>query len=167
MLPITNPAPVLRRAFTLPRGGRITRARLHLSAAGNVTFTVNGDPITVDGKPATRDATSVPRLLTDQSTYDRTVLYDTFDVTALLRAGRENVVAAELRRGWYGVTTPHGRIDLAVTIPYNTEAEIWVPTQDQPVTAPRGAAFVRDATSGGAAYRVYRARAGSYRFNAR
>ena len=48
----------------------------------------------------------MPRLLTDQSTYDRTVLYDTFDVTALLEAGRENVVAAELGRGWYGVTTP-------------------------------------------------------------
>ncbi|MER6957952.1 family 78 glycoside hydrolase catalytic domain [Streptomyces sp. NPDC000618] len=106
VLPIANPAPVLRRAFTLPRGRRIAKARLHLSAAGNVTFTVNGDPITVDGRPAARNRTNVPRLLTDQSTYDRTVLYDTFDVTELLRAGRENVVAAELGRGWYGVTTP-------------------------------------------------------------
>ncbi|MEU5645349.1 family 78 glycoside hydrolase catalytic domain [Streptomyces milbemycinicus] len=106
MLPIANPAPVLRRAFTLPRGRRIATARLHLSAAGNVTFTVNGDPITVDGKQPAGDRTNVPRLLTDQSTYDRTVLYDTFDVTALLRAGRDNVLAAELGRGWYGVTTP-------------------------------------------------------------
>ncbi|MGI3224209.1 alpha-L-rhamnosidase C-terminal domain-containing protein [Streptomyces sp. GTA36] len=61
---------------------------------------------------------------------------------------------------------PAGRIDLAVTIPYNTEAEIWVPTQDKPVSAPRSVAFVRDDTSGGAPYKVYRARAGSYRFNA-
>ncbi|MBA2813363.1 family 78 glycoside hydrolase catalytic domain [Streptomyces sp. KM273126] len=106
VLPIANPAPVLRRAFTLPRGRRIAKARLHLSAAGNVTFTVNGDPITVDGERAAGDRSNVPRLLTDQSTYDRTVLYDTFDVTVLLRAGRENVVAAELGRGWYGVTTP-------------------------------------------------------------
>ncbi|WP_244205383.1 family 78 glycoside hydrolase catalytic domain [Streptomyces bobili] len=106
VLPIANPAPLLRRAFTLPRGRYIAKARLHLSAAGNVTFTVNGDPITIDGRPANRDRTNVPRLLTDQSTYDRTVLYDTFDVTALLEAGRENVVAAELGRGWYGVTTP-------------------------------------------------------------
>ncbi|GGW50726.1 family 78 glycoside hydrolase catalytic domain [Streptomyces galilaeus] len=106
VLPIANPAPVLRRAFTLPRGRHIATARLYLSAAGNVTFTVNGDPITVDGRPANRDRTNVPRLLSDQSTYDRTVLYDTFDVTALLEAGRENVVAAELGRGWYGVTTP-------------------------------------------------------------
>ncbi|MFF0160558.1 family 78 glycoside hydrolase catalytic domain [Streptomyces sp. NPDC005263] len=106
VLPIANPAPVLRRAFSLPRGRRIAKARLHLSAAGNVTFTVNGDPITVDGKRANRGRTNVPRLLTDQSTYDRTVLYDTFDVTTLLEAGGRNVLAAELGRGWYGVTTP-------------------------------------------------------------
>ncbi|MEU3781964.1 family 78 glycoside hydrolase catalytic domain [Streptomyces sp900129855] len=106
VLPIANPAPLLRRSFALPRGRRIAEARLHLSAAGNVTFTVNGDPITVDGKRADRGRSNVPRLLTDQSTYDRTVLYDTFDVTALLRAGTENVVAAELGRGWYGLTTP-------------------------------------------------------------
>ncbi|MEU6352933.1 family 78 glycoside hydrolase catalytic domain [Streptomyces sp. NPDC047072] len=106
VLPIAAPAPLLRRSFALPRGRRIAEARLHLSAAGNVTFTVNGDPLTVDGRRAVRDRTNVPRLLTDQSTYDRTVLYDTFDVTALLRAGAENVLAAELGRGWYGVTTP-------------------------------------------------------------
>lgn len=106
VLPIANPAPVLRRAFLLPKGRRIAKARLYLSAAGNVTFTVNGEPITVDGKRANRGRTNEPRLLTDQSTYDRTVLYDTFDVTGLLHAGRENVVAAELGRGWYGVTTP-------------------------------------------------------------
>ncbi|NGN62590.1 family 78 glycoside hydrolase catalytic domain [Streptomyces sp. A7024] len=104
VLPIANPAPLLRRSFTLP-GKRIARARLHLSAAGNVTFTVNGDPITVDGKQAAAEGANVPRLLTDHTTYDRTILYDTFDVTRLLRTGR-NVVGAELGRGWYGVTTP-------------------------------------------------------------
>ncbi|WP_343243042.1 alpha-L-rhamnosidase C-terminal domain-containing protein [Streptomyces sp. SID12501] len=62
---------------------------------------------------------------------------------------------------------PDGRIDLAVTIPYNTDAEIWAPTQDRPVTAPRGVTFVRNDTSGGAAHKVYRAGAGSYSFNAR
>ncbi|WP_371095959.1 alpha-L-rhamnosidase-related protein [Streptomyces sanglieri] len=45
---------------------------------------------------------------------------------------------------------PDGRIDLTVTVPYNTEAEIWVPTQNKPVTASRGVAFVRDDTFGGA-----------------
>ncbi|MDX2678051.1 hypothetical protein [Streptomyces soliscabiei] len=38
------------------------------------------------------------------------------------------------------------RIDLAVTVPYNTDAESWVPTQGKPVTATRGAVFVRDGT---------------------
>ncbi|MEU1553576.1 family 78 glycoside hydrolase catalytic domain [Streptomyces scabiei] len=106
VLPIASPAPVLRRAFTLPRGRRIAGARLHLSAAGTVAFTVNGAPLTVDGERANRGRTNVPRLLTDQSTYDRTILYDTFDVTGLLEAGGRNVLAAELGRGWYGVTTP-------------------------------------------------------------
>ena len=107
MLPMANPAPLLRRTLTLPRGRRIERARLHLSAAGNVSFTVNGDPLTTDGKRAAADGANVPRLLTDQSAYDRTVLYNTFDVTGLLRPGTENVLAAELGRGWYGVTTPN------------------------------------------------------------
>ncbi|MFD8726045.1 hypothetical protein ACFV2H_51080 [Streptomyces sp. NPDC059629] len=53
-----------------------------------------------------------------------------------------------------------------MTVPYNTEAEVWVPTQGRPVTAPGGVSFVRDDTSGGAVYKVYRARAGSYRFHA-
>ncbi|MES5817616.1 alpha-L-rhamnosidase C-terminal domain-containing protein [Streptomyces sp. RG80] len=69
-------------------------------------------------------------------------------------------VSSEWRR------CPDGRIDLAVTVPHNTDAEIWVPTRDRPVAAPRGVDFVRDDTSGGAAYKVYRARAGEYRFNA-
>ncbi|WP_405475655.1 hypothetical protein [Streptomyces sp. NBC_00009] len=34
-----------------------------------------------------RDGANVSRVLTDQSTYDRTVLYDTFDVTRLVRSG--------------------------------------------------------------------------------
>jgi len=59
-----------------------------------------------------------------------------------------------------------GRIALTVTVPYNTEAEIWVPAQGGPVSAPRGVHHVRQDTSGGAAYEVYRARAGTYRFNA-
>lgn len=105
MLPIANPAPLLRTAQPLPHG-EVARARLYLSAAGNVVFTVNGEPLTTDGRQPAADLSNVPRLLTDHSTYDRTVLYDTFDVTRLVRPGVENVLAAELGRGWYGVTTP-------------------------------------------------------------
>ncbi|MFD5258291.1 alpha-L-rhamnosidase C-terminal domain-containing protein [Streptomyces bobili] len=59
-----------------------------------------------------------------------------------------------------------GRIDLAVIIPYNTDAEIWFPTQDKPVAVARGLTHVRDDTSGGVPCKVYRAGAGAYRFNA-
>lgn len=75
-----------------------------------------------------------------------------------------DTVRGRVRSEWH--RRPDGRIDLTVTIPYNTEGEIWVPTLDRPVTAPRGVSHVRDDTSGGAPYKVYRARAGSYRFNA-
>ncbi|MFH9089879.1 alpha-L-rhamnosidase C-terminal domain-containing protein [Streptomyces sp. NPDC017673] len=75
-----------------------------------------------------------------------------------------DTVRGRVRSEWH--RRPDGRIDLTVTIPYNTEGEIWVPTLDRPVTAPRGVSHVRDDTSGGAPYKVHRARAGSYRFNA-
>ncbi|MPY30267.1 Bacterial alpha-L-rhamnosidase [Streptomyces adustus] len=105
MLPIANPSALLRKPVSLPRG-RIASARLHVSGAGCFTFTVNGRLLTTDGKQPAADGGNVPRLLSDHSTYDRTVLYDTFDVTDSLRAGHENVLAAELGRGWYGLTTP-------------------------------------------------------------
>ncbi|MFE7331835.1 family 78 glycoside hydrolase catalytic domain [Streptomyces sp. NPDC057565] len=105
MLPIANPSALLRKSVVLP-GGRISSARLYISGAGCFTFTVNDQSLTVDGKKPTENGSNIPRLLSDHSTYDRTVLYDTFDVTNALRAGRENVLAAELGRGWYGVTTP-------------------------------------------------------------
>jgi alpha-L-rhamnosidase len=53
-----------------------------------------------------------------------------------------------------------------VTVPYNTEADIGVPTQAKPVSVPDGVRCVRDDSSGGAAYNVYRAKAGACRFNA-
>ncbi|MFE7392532.1 family 78 glycoside hydrolase catalytic domain [Streptomyces sp. NPDC057582] len=105
MLPIANPSALLRKSVTLPRG-EISSARLYISGAGSFTFSVNGEPLTTDGKPAADNGANVPRLLTDQSAYDRTILYDTFDVTGSLADGTENVLAAELGRGWYGLTTP-------------------------------------------------------------
>ena len=58
-----------------------------------------------------------------------------------------------------------GRIGLTVTVPSNTEAEIWVPTQGKPVRAPVGVRFLRQDTSGGQDYAVYRATMGRYAFN--
>jgi alpha-L-rhamnosidase len=58
-----------------------------------------------------------------------------------------------------------GRIGLTVTVPSNTQAEIWVPTQGKPVTAPAGATYLREDTSGGEPYAVYQATIGTYAFN--
>ena len=57
-----------------------------------------------------------------------------------------------------------GRVDLHVTIPADTTAEIWVPTSGQPVVAPAGAVFSRHATVGAVTYAVYRVGAGTFRF---
>ncbi|MEU6511600.1 alpha-L-rhamnosidase C-terminal domain-containing protein [Streptomyces sp. NPDC046942] len=95
-----------------------------------------------------------------KDTQDTDLVPATLDhVSASIDTVRGTVSSAWRRR-------PDGRIDLAVTVPYNTDAEIWVPTQGRPVAAPAGAVFVRDDASSGAAYQVYRAGAGSYRFNA-
>ena len=98
MLPIANPAPLLRKATRLP-DGKVESARLYVSGAGYYDMTVNG-------RALAHDESDKPRLVSDQATYDRTVFYDTYDVTRHVEDGDVNVLAAELGRGWYGVTTP-------------------------------------------------------------
>lgn len=105
VLPITNPAPLLRDDFVTP-AKRIASARLYVAAGGYPKLTLNGQPVTVDGQPAGTDGHNVPHLFPDQTGYDKTVPYATFDVTGLIRAGAHNVIGAELGRGWYGLTTP-------------------------------------------------------------
>ena len=105
MLPIANPAPLLRKATRLP-SGKVKSARLYVSGAGYYDMTVNGRALTTDGRPVAPDESNKPRLVSDQATYDRTVFYDTYDVTRQVAEGDVNVLAAELGRGWYGVTTP-------------------------------------------------------------
>jgi alpha-L-rhamnosidase len=104
MLPIANPAPLLRTSFEIP-DAPVKAARLYATAGGQYELTVNGLPLTLDGGPAAADGSNIPRLVPDHTNFDRTVLYDSFDVTALVQSG-SNVLAAELGRGWYGVTTP-------------------------------------------------------------
>jgi hypothetical protein len=58
-----------------------------------------------------------------------------------------------------------GRVDLRVTVPANTTAEVWVPSSGRPVTAPAGATLARQDTVGGVRYAVYQVGAGSFRFN--
>ncbi|WP_238174168.1 family 78 glycoside hydrolase catalytic domain [Kribbella kalugense] len=88
----TDSAPLLRRAFAVD--GVVRRARLYASGLGYADLRVNGQAVT--------DAVLDPGF----TAYDRTVLYSTHDVTALLEAG-QNVVGAELGRGFFGLTSPN------------------------------------------------------------
>ena len=110
-----RPAPMLRKAFRLPKP--VTLARVYSSGLAYNDLTINGRP--------TSDSLLDPAF-TD---YSRTVLYSTHDVTSLLRTG-ENVIATELGSGhfddatrtwdwgweqaeWRG--TPRLRLDLHIT----------------------------------------------------
>jgi alpha-L-rhamnosidase len=88
----TDSAPLLRRVFTVD--GTVRSARLYASGLGYADLRLNGRPV--------NDAVLGPGF----TAYDRTVLYVTHDVTDLVSSG-ENVVGAELGRGFFGLTTPN------------------------------------------------------------
>lgn len=91
VLPIEAPAPLVRRAFRLTRP--VASARLYYAGAGMPRLSVNG---TVVGSSLGAGFTA----------YDKRVLGYVMDVTSLLHRG-ENVLGAELGRGWYGLTDPN------------------------------------------------------------
>jgi alpha-L-rhamnosidase len=75
------PNPIFRTVVVVD--GEVSQARLFAVGLGYGAFSINGHPVTADVlDPAPTD-------------YDRTVLYRTYDVTRLLKAG-ENVLTAEL-----------------------------------------------------------------------
>ncbi|MCC5850978.1 MAG: family 78 glycoside hydrolase catalytic domain [Verrucomicrobia bacterium] len=80
------PAPLLRRAFSLP--DRPQRATLHLSALGLVQATLNGQAVSED------------IFLPGWTDYRKKVRWISLDVTHLLQAG-PNVLGAVLGDGWY------------------------------------------------------------------
>jgi len=81
-----KPAPMLRRAFRVE--GKVSRARLHLCGLGFHLASLNGRPV--------GDSMLAPAF----TAYDRTALYETFDVTGLLVPG-ENALGVVLGSGWY------------------------------------------------------------------
>ncbi|MFI6252182.1 family 78 glycoside hydrolase catalytic domain [Streptomyces sp. NPDC051016] len=83
---VPAPDPVFRRRFTLDI--EPSAARLYAVGLGYGHFTVNGHPVT--------DAVLEPA----PTAYDKTVLYREYDVTALLRKGRNEIQAA-LGRGFF------------------------------------------------------------------
>ncbi len=91
VLPISAPAPLLRREFNVAE--LPVSARLYLAAGGLPKLTLN--------QHAVGDA-----LQDGYTAYDKRVLYRTFDVTPLIKPGA-NVIGVELGRGWYGVTEPN------------------------------------------------------------
>lgn len=86
----TAGAPLLRRGFSVD--GLVRRARLYASGLGYADLQLNGHAVS--------DAVLDPGF----TAYDKTVLYGTQDVTALLQTG-DNVVGAELGRGFFGLTS--------------------------------------------------------------
>jgi alpha-L-rhamnosidase len=83
---VPSPSPRLSTAFALPAAP--VRARLYVTALGVLEATVNGQPVSDDV------------LSPGWSSYDKRLAYDTYDVTALLNEG-DNELAALLGDGWY------------------------------------------------------------------
>jgi alpha-L-rhamnosidase len=81
-----RPAPYLRRSFTL--GAPVAAARLHVTALGLYEARLNGQRV--------GDACLTP----GWTDYDQRLLYQSYDVTGLLREG-DNVLGAVLGDGWY------------------------------------------------------------------
>lgn len=92
-----RPVPYLRKAFTVSsEHGAVTKARVYASGLGWNDMTLNGTN------------TSARTFLDPGFTsYDKTVLYTTDDVTGLIKPG-ENVLAAQLGSGQYDNETTSG-----------------------------------------------------------
>jgi alpha-L-rhamnosidase len=80
------PPPLLRRAFEVP--GPVRQARLYVTAHGVFRMAVNGRPVSED------------ILAPGWTAYRDRLLVEAYDVTALLRVGR-NVITGVVGDGWY------------------------------------------------------------------
>lgn len=77
---------LFRKAFSVP--GNIASARLYITAYGLYEAEINGQRI--------GDAVLAP----GWQSYDHRLVYDTYDVTAQLRSGK-NVIGAQVGEGWF------------------------------------------------------------------
>ncbi len=98
-----DPAPQFRRAFAVD--GRVRSARLHIAGVGLYEAHVNGRPVAPD------------TLLPLWTPFGKRVLFDTHDVTPLVRAGT-NVLAVTLGNGWWNPLPMRmwGRFNLRETL---------------------------------------------------
>lgn len=82
------PVKLMKRAFALAQGKAVERAVLHMTARGVYQAYINGELVS--------DAVLAP----DYTTYDHLLMYQSYDVTGLLREGG-NVWGVALADGWY------------------------------------------------------------------
>jgi len=85
--PLPQPAASFRRTVDVSR--KVARARLYVTALGTYRVYLNGSPVSNDV------------LTPDFTEYRKRVLYQTYDVSALLKHGK-NQISALLGDGWYG-----------------------------------------------------------------
>ena len=82
------PVKLMKRSFALAEGKAVERAVLHMTARGVYQAYMNGELVS--------DALFAP----DYTTYDHLLMYQSYDVTGLLREGG-NVWGVALADGWY------------------------------------------------------------------
>jgi alpha-L-rhamnosidase len=96
----SNPSPMLRREFAVKAGKKVERARLYATAMGLYEMQLNGKRV------------GDQQLTPGWTAYDFRYLYQTFDVTGLLKGG-ENCLGAVLGDGWFrGRSGWEGKRDL-------------------------------------------------------
>lgn len=91
---ISAKVPYFGRCFNVNK--EVARARIYASALGVFTMKINGQPVT--------DAVLEP----GESEYEKTILYSTYDVTALLQQG-DNALVAQVAGGIYNIDYLTGR----------------------------------------------------------
>lgn len=88
--------PYLGRNFSLPEGKQVSRARLYATGLGILTMTLNGKKVTENV------------LEPGESEYEKTILYNAYDVTSLLQQGN-NTLIARIAGGLFNVDLLGGR----------------------------------------------------------
>lgn len=105
-----DPAPLLRREFDL--GAQVVQARLRIAGLGYYVAWINGKRVgdqVLDPPP---------------SQYDKTAFSRTFDVTQMLRAGR-NAIGVELGRSYFASPRPPEPVDLGDALFGLSMAQWW------------------------------------------
>jgi len=115
LLGALRPAPLFRKAFTLPEIPE--SARLYIAGLGMQEVTLNGQPVS--------DALFDPA----ESHFPEYVHYRVFDVTSLLRQG-ENVIGVLLRDGRYHEPLTFNQQPYGEDLPLIAQLEVGMPSGD-------------------------------------